>query len=146
MDPPTSSIAIAQYDIAVRQVIDGLQAVTNYTEPQDDQKYFLKLRDAIAILQASHLDPKLLRGSLESNRLRTEPQKLSTWKSIGQRFLGHCRLELDGSWDEFTGYLIYATRQTTHIRLKDMGTWLERRKSDFSFTNNPQQWFDLNVS
>lgn len=155
MDPTTNSSTTKEYTDeelrkhldAVRQVCKGMTAITYANEKEPGIQYFLRLRDAISILQSSGFDSELLFKALQVDPIRDRQPKsddVRTWCQVGQQLLKLGKLSNDESWANLTGRLIYETRPFKRFEMRSIKSILEGKRGRFlTYIEKAQQWSNL---
>lgn len=153
MDPTTSSSTTKEYTDeelknhldAVSKVCEGMRAITYENEKEPGIQYFLRLRDAIRILQSSGFDSELLFKALQVDHIRVrKPKDYDLWEGVGQKLLKLCELSHDDSWATFTGLVIYETRPAKRFEMRAIKRLVEGRRGRFlTFMEKAQQWLNL---
>jgi hypothetical protein len=153
MDPTTSSSTTKGYTDeelknhldAVSKVCEGIRAITYENEKEPGIQYFLRLRDAIRILQSSGFDSELLCKALQVDHIRDrKPKDYDLWEGVGQKLLKLCELSHDDFWATFTGLVIYETRPAKRFEMRAIKRLVEGRRGRFlTFKEKAQQWLNL---
>lgn len=153
MDPTTSSSITKEYTHeelknhldAVRQVCKGMRAITYANEKEPGIRYFLRLRDAISILQSSGYDSGILFKALQVDHNRDrQPKDYGQWEEIGQKLLKLCELSHDDSWATFTGLVVYETRPAKRFEMRSIKRLMEGPRGRFlTYLEKAQQWLNL---